>query len=187
MGLVPKIVVSWASEDLSLFTPASAPVLPTATLEKYELSVSAHSRSAAVVKATETTTQTMQKSPHSTVSPPPTNQGSKLSKGDIAAIIVCVMIGVVGLSGFIILRWWRKRKRLEEVVKLQRTDSERPYVDNKSELPSHGDSKEISVEAAECSDQDLQELPADSQPQEIAAEVAPQELSADREPESDCD
>jgi hypothetical protein len=142
------------------------------------------------VNATATTTQTMKGLPHQTGSPPsPTNQGSTPSKGDIAAIIVCVIIGVLGLfgTGLIILRWWRKRKRPEEVEKLQRTDSERPYVDNKSELPSHGDSKEIFVEAAELSDQDLLELPADSQPQEIAAESAPQELSADREPQGDGD
>lgn len=55
---MPHIEVTWAREELSLFTPASAPVLPYSVLTQYEASVAAAQRTSPTETSLTTNTPT---------------------------------------------------------------------------------------------------------------------------------
>jgi hypothetical protein len=158
--------VDWNSVDLTSFTPASAPVLPTATLEKYESSVAAHTSAIARSRATsKPTSKGSPPQPDKTFSPThAVSQGTALSVGAKAGIIVGVAAAVLILSviGFIIFRQRRKQAQLHLAY------SKQPYVDAKPELAAHERGKETSVRAVALPYRDPQELAAVEMPQELA-------------------
>lgn len=184
-AVVPQVAVWWASSDLSFFTPASAPVLPTWRIERYESSVAARSRSA-VATSTAATNPTGS-------TPQSESQGSStggLSPGTKAGIAVGIVVAVliVLALGFLLLRRRKQRTSMNQLQTLQRTKSARPYLDSKGELPASETAKKTNVAAAELGPRSPGELlPRSPQellprsPQELLSR-SPQELDAHSEP-----
>ena len=154
VALLPKIIISWASKDLSLFTPASAPVLPTAS-----------GSDAATSSARSTSTQTKATATHKHVTPQRSSQSNPtplheggLSTGAKAGIGVGVAVVAVILVivGFLL---WRKRKRRATPI----SSPQRTYVDDKSALPGHGSAVE-----APAAEREPQELAGGQELQQVA-------------------
>jgi hypothetical protein len=180
VGLLPFIAVEWVASDLSLFTPASAPILPTSRLAQYESSLVARPRSGvAASTSTEPSKPTSKTSPQQTRAAQTGTQSNTdlsrqshgLSTGAKAGIGVGVSIAVLFLFaiGFWILRRRRKPKREE---------NGRPFVDAKSELP---DNSMAHGTVAELPDRDREELPADSERLEAADNQRLAEVAAEHE------
>ena len=172
-ALLPVVIAWWASSDLPFFTPASAPVLPTWRIERYESSVAARSRSAVATSTAATNpTSSNGSTPKSESNASSTeHNGAGLSPGTKAGIAVGIVIAVliVLVVGFLVLRQRRRRTTNEESPTLQRRERKRPYLDSKSELPASAKSKQTTVGAAELGPKSPQELHADTEPQELAA------------------
>lgn len=182
IGVLPVLIITWHHSELSLFTPASAPILPTQVIEQYESSVAGRPKTGVAAS-----TSTNPSKPTSKTSPQHTHtaqtgtqssthsngQSSGLSTGAKAGIDVGVPIAVIFLLtvGFWILRRRRKPKREE---------SGRPYVDAKSELP---DNSKAAATIAELPDRDREELASDLERQEVANNQRPQEVAGDRKPQ----
>lgn len=143
--VLPQIDVHWKPEDLSVFTPISAPELPVATLLAYESSVAARSR-AGVATSTSAPTPTSTQStrqPHGTqqtsnTSLAPNRAATGLSIGAKAGIGVGVAVAaiIVIALGFLLLRRRKKRPAEQDHQRAYMAEGTHPYLDGKSELPT---------------------------------------------------
>jgi hypothetical protein len=172
-ALLPQVVVWWASSDLSFFTPASAPVLPTWRIDRYESSVAARSRSVIATSTAAAANPTLYGSTSQSESKDSStdHNGAGLSPAAKAGIAVGIVIAVITVMavGFLLLRWRRQRTSDNQSQARRRTESRRPYLDSKSELPAFGNLKPITVGPAELRPRSPQELHANSEPQELEA------------------
>jgi LPXTG-motif cell wall-anchored protein len=129
VAVLPQIDVQWASSDLSLFTPASAPVLPAASISKFE------------ALTTSAATSTLQSGTQTSSPTSKASAGSNgLSTGAEAGIGVGIAIAVLLLISGIIYFVFRRRRRNKNAA-LQRAGSTEPYVDSKAELPHNAAAK----------------------------------------------
>jgi hypothetical protein len=124
VALQYPISVEWAASDLSLFTPASAPVLTTdvsSTISKFT--------------GTLPTTGGRKAGPTSTATHTATDSG--LSTGAEAGIAVGAVVAVVTVLAGVIF-WMIRRRRGSKRRILDSDDKSNafPYVDNKIELPT---------------------------------------------------
>ena len=183
-ALLPQVVVWWASSDLPFFTPASAPVLPTWRIDRYESSVAARSKSVVATSTTAVTAPSHNGSTSQSESQGPNtgHSGAGLSSGAKAGIAVGIVFGglVVLALGFLLFRRRRQQTSRIQPQPLRRAESKRPYLDSKSELPVSGILKPAAVGAAELETRSRQELGPRS-PQEFHANSEPQELEASRQ------
>lgn len=145
----------WQSEDLSLFTPASAPVLPTAKVQSYESSIAAHSRSkggSTTPVSTKTSNSAQTSNPKSKPAPSIDNGLSTGAKAGIGVGVAAAVLILIAI-GFILLRRRKKSTKSEPSEQPHRAVSKRAYMDDKSELPAN--------------ERRTQELPAERDPQEF--------------------
>jgi hypothetical protein len=117
--------VEWASSDLSLFTPASAPVIAsdaTSTIASgTDTAITSGARQSGQIPAATTRSAT---------------SDTGLSTGATAGIAVGAVVAVIAvLAG--ILFWWFKRRRSSQLIPNESDKGGQPfYVDQKVELPT---------------------------------------------------
>lgn len=171
--------MGWAAKDLPLFTPASAPILPAATLAKYESAVAAAQPRSSIASATagQTPDPTGLRNGPEDVSH---DQSSRLSTGEKIGIGVGVGVGVAALlllaTVFMLVRK-TKRTRGNQNPKRQRRESRWPYLDLKAELDA---SRPNNIDPEELPDPEPRELVAEERPQELAAEGQSREVAVVR-------
>lgn len=154
-ALVPQVRVMWNSYELPQFTPASAPVLPAATLAQFESSIAAKPVTpASTPSSTKTFKGTSTSITNDQSSAPGLSAGAKAGIGIGVAVAVLLLL----ILGFVVLR---RRKRASESSP-QQTGSTQYYVDTKAELGNE------ERQRAELEHQNRHEL-AGYHPPELAA------------------
>ena len=144
-GTLPNVQVVWEADDLSLFTPASAPLLTPSTLTVSQI-----------------TKQTGGASPGRSGPSPAESQNEKggLSTGAQAGIGVGVALAALILLACLILLVLRRRRNNRKPPP-SHEPSEKPYLDSKAELPESVASKQAGQKPAELPDKEPQEMRAD--------------------------
>ncbi|KAK5163213.1 uncharacterized protein LTR77_010799 [Saxophila tyrrhenica] len=157
---MPQVVVGWSTEDLSLFTPASAPILPQSAIEAFvspnkaaSMSTGGSGSSGSAGAPPASPSQTSE----SNQSQEQDHEGG-LSTGAKAGIGVgAAVLAFLLLAG----AFWIFRRKRAGKSSVQRARSQRPYVDSKGQLEGNAVSRR---------DQEIVELPgkeaqeADSRP-----------------------
>ena len=196
-AVLPRIDVTREAVDLSSFTPASAPILPTSTSAKIESSSSAAVARSRAGTATSTAatlnnnnpivTSTAGSAPNAKPSSHNTavqshDQGSGLSTGAKAGIGVGVAIAVLlaVVIALIYLRRSRRRTRAYQSQRVGHLGNQRPYLDSKAELPGKEKPSKDGVGALELQDRDPQELPGNREAPPIPLASKPRSYSAFR-------
>ena len=154
--MLPQVAVTWQSSDLSIFTPTSAPALPTESLLAYESSVAARSRTSNNVPATAAPSRPQGSS--TGTSSPVSGGGGGLSTGAKAGIGVGVAVGALLVLGLLIW-FWRRHKKQSKEYKPQDGYEGMRYNTGTAELPNNQmKPKELSAE------HELQPVPAGRNP-----------------------
>lgn len=156
IGLLPMVVVSWQSSDLSVFTPTSAPVLPASDIARYETWITVRSRSSVVAARV-----TSEHNANATKPPAPISRHSKgavrLLAGTKAGIIIGAIVIAFLLLVAMIFFFLRHVRRSRE---LRQSRSPRQYIHDK-----------------------LKNTPWKNEAHELATSEKSHEVSADREPQ----
>lgn len=170
VAALPMIVASWESSDLPLFTPASAPILPTSAILAFESSMAARSRMT-VADATSQSTHTTEIGPqstHTTGSSPKHNcntvPGSEqLPTGAKVGISFGVIIAVLIVFALLLLY----RRHIKRSRKFHQSQSSAQHTNEMEQVGS----------TALQHDAEPQELTAQKEPQELhSPPISPQEL-----------
>ena len=136
--------VRWVSSDLPLFTPASAPALPSSVLASYE----------ATAKPKKTSQQPVNPTTNTAPAGAATSNGGKqpdsgLSTGAKAGIGVAVVLAVLILLGVILFVFHRKRKQntAPNRASSNGADNNHAHLDEPIELPAQVSKAPHEVEA----------------------------------------